>query len=249
MLEIKTLASGSLGNCYRISNESGSFLIECGLTVRRIKEGLNFRLSEIDFCLISHSHQDHCKSFKDISRAGIPVYTGAETIKTIDPMSEYRLHEITPLKQFQVGSFMIMGFPLIHDVLILGFLIASGEDKLCFITDTSYCPYRFKGVSHFMIEANYQSEILEQNIESGLCDYGLKKRLLETHLSLDNVIEFLKANDLSRMREIFLIHLSSRNANAKQMKEAVEAEFGKPVFICGASDHVLKFGNGRVTIN
>jgi phosphoribosyl 1,2-cyclic phosphodiesterase len=56
-MEIKVLASGSSGNCYRISNESGAFLIECGLTIRKIKEGLNFRLSEIDFCLISHSHQ------------------------------------------------------------------------------------------------------------------------------------------------------------------------------------------------
>ena len=164
---------------------------------------------------------------------GIPIYTGAETIKAIDPTSEYRLHKITPLEQFQVGSFKIMGFPLIHDVPILGFLIASGKEKLCFLTDTSFCPYRFKGVSHFMIEANYQSDLLDQNIESGLCEPGLKKRLLETHLSLDNVIEFLKANDLSRVQEIFLMHLSSRNANPKQMKEKIISMFGKPVYICG----------------
>ena len=179
---------------------------------------------------------------------GIPVYAGAETIKAIDPMSEYRLHEITPLKQFQVGSFKIMGFPLIHDVPILGFLIASGKEKLCFLTDTAFCPYRFKGITHLMIETNYQSEILDQNIESGLCEPGLKKRLLETHLSLSNVIEFLKANDLKSVREIFLMHLSSRNANPQQMKKVIEAEFGKPVFICGMADHVLEFGNGGIRI-
>ena len=225
------LASGSSGNCYRISNESGSFLIECGLTIRRIKEGLNFRLSEIDFCLISHSHQDHCKGFKGILKAGIPVYTGAETIKIIDPIAEYRLQEITPLKQFQVGSFVVMGFPLIHDVPILGFLIASGEEKLCFISDTAYCSYRFNGVSRLMIEANYQADILQENIDNGMVEPGLKNRLLKTHLSLDNVIEFLKANDLKAIRNISLIHLSSRNANANQMKDIITKLTGKPVII------------------
>ena len=175
--------------------------------------------------------KDHCKSFRDISRMGIPIYTGAETIKAIDPMSEYRLHEITPLKQFQVGSFKIMGFPLIHDVPILGFLIVSGKDKLCFLTDTAFCPYRFKGVSHFMIEANYQSDLLDQNIESGLCEPGLKKRLLETHMELKQVRSFLKTNDLTKVQEIWLIHISGRNANKEQMRKIIIQDTGIPTRI------------------
>ncbi len=162
---------------------------------------------------------------------GIPIYTGAETIKAIDPMSEYRSHEITPLKQFQVGSFKIMGFPLIHDVKILGFLIASGKNKLCFISDSAFCPYRFRGITHLMIEANYQSEILDQNIEEGTVDYGLKSRLLKTHMSLSQVVEFLKSNDLSKVQEIYLLHLSSRNANAEQMKDIIIKLTGKPVIV------------------
>jgi hypothetical protein len=61
-------------------------------------------------------------------------------------------------------------------------------------------------------------------------------------MSLDNTIEFLKANELKSVKEIYLMHLSSRNANAKQMKNAVVKEFGKPVFICGMADHVVEFG-------
>jgi phosphoribosyl 1,2-cyclic phosphodiesterase len=99
------------------------------------------------------------------------------------------------------------------------------------------------------VECNYQSEILDQNIKDGLCEPGLKDRLLRTHLSLNNVIEFLKANDLSRTREVYLMHLSSRNANAKQMKDAIIKMFGKPVFVCGMADHVLEFGNGGVKVD
>lgn len=56
MLEIKQIASGSTGNCYRISDGKTNLLIEAGITIRKIKEALMFRLSEIEGCLISHEH-------------------------------------------------------------------------------------------------------------------------------------------------------------------------------------------------
>ena len=56
-ITIKTLASGSTGNAYHISDGKTNLLIECGIVIKKIKEALMFRLSEIDFCLISHEHQ------------------------------------------------------------------------------------------------------------------------------------------------------------------------------------------------
>ena len=56
-ITIKTLASGSSGNCYLISDDTTTLLIECGLTVQKIKQGLKYRLSGVDGCLISHQHQ------------------------------------------------------------------------------------------------------------------------------------------------------------------------------------------------
>ena len=250
-ITIKTLASGSSGNCYRISNESSSFLIECGLTIRRIKEGLNFRLSEIGFCLISHLHEDHCRSASDILKAGIPIFLPQETADALK-LSGHNVNIVKAGKQFRIGSWSVLPFDTIHDSEelpckeSLGFLLASGKDKILYLTDSAYCPYRFKDLTIIMIECNYQDELLQQNIEAGIVDYSLKKRLLKTHLNLDNVIEFLKANDLESTREIHLLHLSSRNANAEQMKEEVIKATGKPVIV---ADHVLEFGNGGVKID
>jgi phosphoribosyl 1,2-cyclic phosphodiesterase len=56
MIQIKPLASGSGGNCYKIDDGKSSLLIEAGLPIKKIKQGLNYKLSEIEGCLISHEH-------------------------------------------------------------------------------------------------------------------------------------------------------------------------------------------------
>lgn len=61
-MDIQVLASSSKGNCYRVSNGSTPLLLECGIRFKEIQQKLNFRLSEIAGCLVSHEHQDHCKA-------------------------------------------------------------------------------------------------------------------------------------------------------------------------------------------
>jgi len=56
MISIKTLASGSSGNCYIINDGKTSIMIECGLTIKQIREKGGFKIHEISGCLISHEH-------------------------------------------------------------------------------------------------------------------------------------------------------------------------------------------------
>jgi phosphoribosyl 1,2-cyclic phosphodiesterase len=183
-------------------------------------------------------------------RAGVDVFTGQGTIDALE-LSGHRIHAVRANKQYKIGDWTILPLEAVHDAPDpLSFLIANSVgEKLLFATDTAYIMNRFVNLSVIAVECNYQSEILDQNIKSGLCEPGLKDRLLRTHLSLNNVIEFLKANDLKAVRSISLLHLSSRNANAEQMKDAIVKMFGKPVFVCGMADHVLEFGNGGVKVN
>ena len=60
---------------------------------------------------------------------------------------------------------------------------------------------------------------------------ALKKRILKSHFSLENVKEFLKANDLSRVQEIWLLHLSDGNSDAERFKREIQELTGKMVFI------------------
>jgi phosphoribosyl 1,2-cyclic phosphodiesterase len=55
-LDIKALASGSTGNCYIVSDSNTTIMIECGISITRIKKGCGFKLHEIQGCLVSHEH-------------------------------------------------------------------------------------------------------------------------------------------------------------------------------------------------
>ncbi|WP_366927928.1 MBL fold metallo-hydrolase [Clostridium sp.] len=180
---------------------------------------------------------DHSKAIKDLLSNGIDVCTSMGTVRAILKESEvlethHRLHFIESEKQIKIGGFTILPFETQHDAAEpLGFLI-SHEDmgKLLFATDTYYIQYKFNGLKHILIEANYSKEILQNNIENGL-NSSLAKRLFTSHFSLENVKEFLKASDLSKCESITLIHLSDENSNAAQFKNEIERLTGKPVYI------------------
>ena len=84
-----------------------------------------------------------------------------------------------------------------------------------------------------MVECNYAMDILEDNVRRGLVPEVLRRRLLTSHFSLENVKEFLKANDLSKVQEIHLFHLSDGNSDADRFKREIMELTGKPVYIAG----------------
>jgi len=126
-----------------------------------------------------------------------------------------------------------MPFDVKHDAAEpLGFLWANKDgDKLVFITDSYYSPYKFNGLTHIMIECNYSMEILNENIANGKVPRIMKKRLLKSHFSLENVKDFLRINDLSRVQEIWLLHLSDNNSDEALFKQEIQELTGKVVYI------------------
>jgi phosphoribosyl 1,2-cyclic phosphodiesterase len=222
-MKLKVLASSSKGNCYILQSPTGSLLLETGLPWKQIQKGLDFDLSGIVACLVTHGHGDHIKSARDVLRAGIDVWLSEGAMHNMPEgkSSDYRLPYLTESgHQFNVGDFTILAFATEHDVLdSLGFFIQyrpTGE-RLLFATDTFYLRNKFAGMNYVCIECNYCKDILDRNIESGLIDEGMKRRLLESHMSLDHCKDFLKANDLGQCREIILLHLSEGNSNAARM--------------------------------
>lgn len=53
--------------------------MEAGFPYKALQRALNFRMSEISGCLITHEHLDHSKAAKDVMKAGINVYTSQGT--------------------------------------------------------------------------------------------------------------------------------------------------------------------------
>lgn len=230
-MNLQSIASSSSGNCclFKANNVSG--LIDIGIPWKRIQKFMNFETSNLDFVLVTHRHLDHSGYIKDAIRAGIDVYA-IQDVWDSNGINSHRAHAITPMKQFQIKNLSILPFPVPHDVENVGFLIADDSGgKALYLTDCYYCPFVFKGLTHIMIECNHSYDILEQNISNGSLPLAMKNRLIQSHFSLENVKEFLKANDLSKVREIWLIHLSDGNSNAELFKREIQELTGKMVFV------------------
>ena len=56
MMKLKVLGSGSSGNCYLLSTENETLILDCGLPIKEIKKGLNFDLGGIKGVLVTHAH-------------------------------------------------------------------------------------------------------------------------------------------------------------------------------------------------
>ncbi|WP_332286714.1 MBL fold metallo-hydrolase [Bacillus velezensis] len=231
MIEITALSSSSKGNCYRVTDGKTPLLLECGISFKQMQKGFQFRMSQFAGCLVSHEHGDHCKAIKDVLNAGIDCYMSPGTAGAIG-LTHNRIKPVPVKQPFKVGSWSIMPFDVQHDVAEpYGFLLANDAgDKLLFATDTYYIRYRFPGLTHVMVECNYSEKILNENIESGITAPALKKRLLRSHFSLENVKKFLMANDLSKVQEIWLLHLSESNSDEKIFKEDIMKLTGKVVY-------------------
>lgn len=232
MIDIKVIASGSKGNAYLIDDGHSQILIECGITFKDIQKALSFKTSSIAGCIVSHEHKDHSKGIKDVLKSGIDIYASQGTIDA-ENIQNHRLKPIKAKEQFTLGSWIILPFDIQHDAAEpLGFLLVSENGgKLLFATDTYYVKYKFTGLTHIMIECNYSLDILNENIESGRVHPAMKNRLLRSHFSLENVKEFLKVNDLSKVQEIYLMHLSDTNGDAELFKKEIQALTGVPVYI------------------
>lgn len=206
-------------------------LIELGVQFKKIQRALNYETSKVAAALISHSHKDHCKGVQGALDASVDVYMSETTEREIG-IQHNRIRRYENKKQFRVGTFTILPFDVQHDVENHGFLIQSDNGiKLLFATDTYYVKYRFTGLTHLMIECNYSRKILDENVESGRIPEFLANRIIGSHFSLENLLEFLKANDLSRVQEIHLLHLSDTNSNEEEFKRAVQATTGKLVYV------------------
>ena len=228
MIEFTSYASGSTGNLYKAtSDDTCSLMIEAGITPDRVMQAFNYQVSSIAGALISHSHQDHCKSIEDVARLGIDCYMTRETARDLNFDQAHRLKIITPMKKFSVDRFQVIAFPTIHDCPgSVGFLVADREDKLLYATDTYYISNKFKGLTIIAIECNWSKETWNPDI-----DLGLKRRIESTHLSLEVVKDFLTANDLRKVREIHLLHMSNSNSNAEYFKTEIQKLTGKPVVV------------------
>lgn len=219
---IHSVNTGSVGNCYILEINGEYLVLDCGVPYMEIARTIGFRVTKIAGCLLTHEHGDHAKCAPELVRRGIKVYTSKGTCKHVKGCKP-----VEKMKEYQVGSFTIMPFDVPHDCEEpFGYLIRHEKMKgdLCFITDAMYCKYRFKGLRHIMIEANYSDELVSKDPEF------LKNRIRHSHMSIDTCCDFIKLNKESA-ETITLLHMSDRNSDAKDFEKRIKQISGIRVYV------------------
>jgi len=242
-MKFEQLYSGSGGNLYEVTAANGKrIMLECGVTWPKLQKGLDYDLSNFEGCLVTHEHKDHSKSLCDVMVAGIDVWALADVFMSQDLIDHRRAKCIRHNDLIDFDSFQVKVFELVHDVPIVGFIVHEKKtgEKLLFCTDTYYVmrkndhddgftKYDFKFPFQIIaIECSYSKDILNRLVKSGEINEMVAKRLLTSHMEKDNTKKYIQDHcDLSKCRELHLLHCSGLNLD----KAATKAEFEQEFFI------------------
>lgn len=217
-MKLKCIATGSTGNCYILTSDSGETLIlDCGISIKEIKKGLNWDITGVVGAICTHSHQDHSKSVKELTDMGIPVY--APYINSNPMMIGSWFWRIQAFDLTTVDGRWTHTNADRTECPCYGFLITHHEmGKLLYITDTELIKWRFKDINHILLGVNYDKDLVDT-------DNPKANHVFRGHLSIDTACDFVKANDSDSLQNVIMCHLSSENADKDsfiaKMKNAV----------------------------
>ena len=225
-MDFTIYASGSKGNCYEIDDGRTRILLECGLSPKKLQAAIG-RPGDFSGVLITHEHMDHARSAAYCVTAGMPVYMTEGTFNALDDVPNMpNLHGIRASEPFPVGSFDVLPLHAFHDAAEpVSFVIHSRADDtaLLFATDTGFMRHPAAGMDIIALECNHSEQFL---CEDTKMPPKTIERIRRTHMSVDRVERYLSCCDLSKTREIILLHLSDRHAHAKDFARRIQNRFG-----------------------
>ena len=232
-MTFKVLGSGSSGNGYLLTSSEGETLvIEAGVRLSEVLKEVPYR--NIAGLIVSHTHGDHAGFLSDYLNRRIETRIHDESLKEW----KGRTSDFLPLFfeeecMFSLGKFDIIPFRLKHDTPCFGFLIRHPDmlGNFLFCTDTAEIPYTFQDVQTLAIEADYDYNMLLENVRSGKLIVKLARRICSSHFSIDQAIEFCKNRDMKKLRNIILLHLSRNNSSSEAFKDKMIKATGKPTYI------------------
>lgn len=206
MIFFDIIASGSKGNATLVFANNHLFLIDLGITLKRLNEELlkfNKDAKDIEALFVTHDHADH--------------YRG---IKTISPKKQYALEGTLPSslsnilelnKTYDFSGVKVTAFPTSHDAKNpCGFMIEDKDEKLVYMTDTgvylSSNTTLIKNPDYLIIESNHDIA-MELRCNRPM---ELKQRIMSDYGHLCNEDSAFASIEIigERTKEIVLAHLS-----------------------------------------
>jgi len=230
-INVSVLASGSSGNSIYIDDGKNSFLVDAGLSgkkiINRLKK-IDVNPDQIDGIFITHEHKDHIKSVGILSRRlDVPIYANDETWGACNKeLGKLKEKNIKVFKnEFSFGNFDIRAIRISHDACApVAYVVYRNDKKIVLATDMGYINdelmEELKAVDFLLLESNHDIDMLM----SGNYPRFLKNRIKgnQGHLSNDAAAEILPKIINGRCPHVLLGHLSHENNNPKVAYMTVE---------------------------
>ena len=226
-MKIKTIASGSKGNCTVVICNETKIIIDMGisfLTLKKCLEENSLSLSDFSGILITHCHKDHTKGLSSlISKTKLEVYVPEEMYESIKEFVPYQKCKFIE-DYFNINDVDIELIHTSHDVpYSVGYIIRHNNKSLVYVTDTGYINRKFlnKMVNHdlYLIESNHDEVMLME----GPYPRFLKERVISDrgHLSNKTTAKYLKKIVGPNTKNIILAHISEKNNTKEKVLETI----------------------------
>jgi len=225
LLSITFIGSGSDGNSALLRVNQSSFLLDAGLSCKKItdflkSEGLN--LEDLEGILLTHEHSDHIKGLKTLLKKApeLPVYA---SLGTYDSLADKGIEIesfccVSDEHSYRIADFWVYPFETPHDAAEpLGFRVEGRSGTIAVATDLGKLTdkvFRYVEDSDMLcIESNYDEDMLTT------CDYPywLKNRIRSSSGHLPNGEAGKLLERMNKLpSELILVHVS-RNSNREDL--------------------------------
>lgn len=222
MLNFCSLYSGSSGNSLFVETENTKVLIDCGVSSKKVEEGLkslDVDPTSIDAILITHEHSDHVKGLGTFSKKfDVPIFANQETLDNMEAqvlkINEKNIHTFNIAEKFSIGDLEINPFTISHDAANpCGFNIFKDNKKISIATDIGNMDAKtvkqLEDSIFVLLEANYDPDILK----CSPYPYLLKRRIAGPtgHLPNEQAGKTISHLMNSGLQSAMLGHLSKEN--------------------------------------
>lgn len=196
-MNYEVIGSSSQGNCIIVEDV---LMLDCGLSYSKIKT----HLSKVKLIFISHIHQDHllpstikkiAYNYPTIKFLTGSIYVVKELVNCgIKPQNVYI---IGINRKYDLGILKVELNELYHDTPNFALKWEMNGKKGIYIVDTCKVEHiEAKNYDLYLIENNYQKDLLQQHIDNCEDDNRLYYlyRVPKTHLSSEQANSFLIEN-------------------------------------------------------
>ena len=227
-IKIKTIASGSKGNCTIVLCNDTNIIIDMGisfLTLKKCLEENSLSFNNFSAVLVTHCHKDHIKGLSTlINKTKLEVYIPKDMYDSLKEFIPYEKCVFIEDK-FSINNIEIELIHTSHDApSSVGYIIKNDDKSIVYVTDTGYINRKYlkKMINHnlYLIESNHDEEMLMD----GPYPRFLKERVIsdQGHLSNKTTSKYLSEIVGDKTKYIILAHLSEKNNTKEKALEAIK---------------------------